>query len=181
MPWPGWGGGAANAVFWCSEIGELRPTGLLAKSLTLVWLDQATGYVVRISVLRPWKHLGVNPPPESHRGSGNHVSAVKLFGETGSGPAQPSPRIASGLPQNLAERLLDGPKINADLDQPVQLTPLAVIGRRDAVDPSGLRSVYNATLAAFLEIRKAKVLSPLWLKTPQSCGYDARHSASPLC
>ena len=83
MPWHGWGGGAANAVFWCPEIGELRPTGLLAESPTLVWLDEATGYVVRIS--------------------------------------------------------------------------------------------------AFLENRKALVLSPLWLKTRQSCGSDARHSASPLC
>ena len=94
MPWHGWGRGAANAVFWCPEIGELRPTGLLAESPTLVWLDEATGYVVRISVLRPWKHLGVYPLPESHRGSGNHVSAVKLFGKTGSGPA-------SGSLQNL--------------------------------------------------------------------------------
>ena len=72
------------------------------------------------------------------------------------------------------------PKLG-DCDQPVQLAPHAVIGRHDAVDPSGFRSVHNATLAAFLENRKAMVLSPLWLKTPQSCGSDARHSASPLC
>ena len=36
-------------------------------------------------------------------------------------------------------------------------------------------------ISRFFRTRNAMVLSPLWLKTPQSCGSDARHSASPLC